>query len=427
MGEADASKSIDSRTRGAAPESLSAYALWPRRGLSRLEFDPPLEQEFRQAFHGEYLPQLRRNLWLALGFVIGLSLLTHFILPPAISRIMDLLRLVTFVPLFGIALACVHLPRFHRIYPAVLLMIAPLFGAGVAVLAVIATVHGVSLISAVVIATIYIYILLGMLLNAALAASMLVALCYAVAANLGGMPLPQMLIDMGMLAFTNVIGAMVCYTLERANRTHFLEERLLIETASRDGLTGIHNRRVFDEHLERIWPQAARDHVPLSLILIDIDHFKAYNDSYGHQAGDECLKRVARCLTKSSRRPLDITTRIGGEEFAVVLYDARREHVEEAARGIQAEMERLAIEHLASPAAIKRLTVSIGAASVQPDAKRTHRGFIQLADEALYAAKTRGRNCVVIMDKEYEQLITGSFRKPSGSSAVSPPAIAVNK
>jgi diguanylate cyclase (GGDEF)-like protein len=203
---------------------------------------------------------------------------------------------------------------------------------------------------------------------------------------------------------------MVCYSLERANRTNYLESQLLIETASRDGLTGIRNRRAFDEHLDTIWPQAIRDRMPLALMLVDIDHFKAYNDYYGHQAGDECLKQVAWCLSACARRPLDVTARYGGEEFAIVLYDARRDHVEGLARRIQAGIETLGIEHHASP--LKRLTVSIGAACIEPTGERSHFGFIQLADEALYEAKERGRNCVAVMDKEdYESLSTGSFRK----------------
>ena len=165
---------------------------------------------------------------------------------------------------------------------------------------------------------------------------------YFISAAAVGLPASVQVIDGGVLVFTNVIGAMVCYTLERATRTNYLEERLLIETASRDGLTGIHNRRLFDEHVDRIWPQATRDRASLGLLLIDIDHFKAYNDYYGHQAGDECLRQVAWCLSRCARRPLDITARYGGEEFAIVLYDARRNHVEDAARRIQAEIEALA-------------------------------------------------------------------------------------
>ena len=428
MRKSEASKSASHHRSGSvvvAPVE-SPLAAWLKQGFLKLKFDAPLEQEFRQVLRNESLPQIRRNLWLAFAFVAGFSLLTHMVIDPGVNRLMDLLRLAIFGPVLAVALLCMHLPRYQKIYPAVFLVGAPIFGVGVVVLAVIASRQGVNMISTVVLVTIYIYFMLGMLFWSAVVSATVVFASYVISAIISGLPAPEMLIDLGVLCFANVMGAMVCYTLERANRTHFLEERLLIETASRDGLTGIHNRRLFDEHIDRIWPQAARDGIPLSLMLIDIDHFKAYNDYYGHQAGDECLKRVARCLTLSARRPLDITTRYGGEEFAIVLYDASREHVEEATRRIQAGMEALAIEHLASPAGSKRLTVSIGAACVLPQAGRTHFGFIQLADEALYAAKVRGRNCAVIMDKEYEQLITGSFRKPGSSSAVAP-AAAVNQ
>lgn len=430
MHPSDASKTSSPRPRGPVAVTPvtpveSPLAAWLQQGFLNLKFDPPLEQEFRQVLRSESLPQIRRNLWLALAFVVGFSLLTHMVIDPGVNRLMDLLRLAIFGPLLAAALLCLHVPRYQKIYPAVLLVGGPIFGVGVVVLAVIAARHGVNLIATVVLVTLYIYFMLGMLFWSAAVSSTLVLASYVASASLGGVPAAEMLIDLGVLFFTNVMGAMVCYTLERANRTHFLEERLLIEMASRDGLTGIHNRRVFDEHIDRLWPQAAREGVPLALMLVDIDHFKAYNDYYGHQAGDECLKRVARCLTQSARRPLDVTTRYGGEEFAIILYDASREHVDEATRRIQAGMEALAIEHLASPAASKRLTISIGAACVIPQASRTHLGFIQLADEALYAAKVRGRDCAVIMDKEYEQLITGSFRKPGGSSGVAS-AAAVN-
>jgi diguanylate cyclase (GGDEF)-like protein len=406
----------------------SPLTAWQQQGFPNLKFDKPLEREFRRALRAESLPQVRRNLWLALAFVAGFSLLTRMVIDPATSRQMDVLRLAIFGPVLMFALLCVHVPRYQKIYPTFLLAGAPIFGVGVVVLAVMAESHGVSMISTVVLATLYIYFMLGMLFWSAVATSTLVLASYIGAALASGRPAPEMLVDLGVVSFANIMGAMVCYTLERANRTHFLEERLLIETASRDGLTGIHNRRVFDEHIDRIWPQAARDQVPLALMLIDIDHFKAYNDYYGHQAGDECLKRVARCLTQSARRPLDITTRYGGEEFAIVLYDAGREHVEEATRRIQAGMESLGIEHLASPASCKRLTLSIGAACVLAQAGRTHFGFIQLADEALYAAKVRGRDCAMVMDKEYEQLVTGSFRKPgSGSAGVTPSVVAINE
>jgi diguanylate cyclase (GGDEF)-like protein len=151
--------------------------------------------------------------------------------------------------------------------------------------------------------------------------------------------------------------------------------------------------------------------MPLTLLLIDIDHFKAYNDRFGHQAGDECLRRVAWSLSDNARRPLDIAARYGGEEFALVLYDATRDHAEMIARQIRTGIEALDIANPTPTSSGKRLTVSIGIACVVPAINRSHYGFIQLADEALYAAKGHGRDCIVIMDKEYGELSTGSFRK----------------
>jgi diguanylate cyclase (GGDEF)-like protein len=410
----DRRRDSGARPPGAPPESLHAQQL--KRGFPRLTFMAPLEAEFREAHRAETMPQIRRNLWLAIVFVIGFSALTHLVLQAEVNRLLDTIRFATFAPILALGLAIAHSRRYQHLYPLVCMLGAPAFGIGVVVLAVIAATEGVNLIASVVLVTIYIYFMLGMSFYAALCAALAVLASYCIAAQAAGLPVAVQVMDIGVLVFANVIGAMVCYSLERATRTNFLEERLLIEAANRDGLTGIHNRRLFDEHLDRCWSQAIREQVPLGLLLVDIDHFKAYNDHYGHQAGDECLRQVAACLSRCARRPLDITARYGGEEFAIVLYDARRDHVEEAARRIQAGIAALALEHAAAPTFDKRVTVSIGAACIAPRVDRSHFGFVQLADEALYDAKERGRDCVVIKDKEYEQLRTGAFRQGAAKS-----------
>lgn len=192
--------------------------------------------------------------------------------------------------------------------------------------------------------------------------------------------------------------------------------RRLEQLSQSDGLTGVANRRYFDNFLAHHMALAARQKTNLSLVLCDVDCFKAYNDHYGHQAGDECLKKVAACLAAVARRPLDIAARYGGEEFAVVLYDADRNHVEQTARRIQREIEALGLEHAASSIAGGRVTVSIGAACIEPNVARTRFGFIQLADEALYEAKELGRNRLVVMDKEYARMSTGAFRRTAEAS-----------
>lgn len=407
---------------GADAPPQSAYALQLQRGFPRLEFDDPaLERSFRRSHLTRSRAQIGRNLLLGICFVLGLSTLTHLVLPAPVNRPLDLIRLSVLGPVFLIALILVHSRLYQRWYPIVCPYGAALFGVGVVMLAVIAATQGVSLIASVVLAIIYNYLMLGLAFRPALGASVLVLLSYVIIATLAGIPGPQRLVDVGILLFTNVIGAIVCYSFERANRTNFLESQLLMETARRDGLTGIANRRTFDEHLDRVWTQAAREGRPLSLLMIDIDHFKTYNDRFGHQAGDECLRRVAWSLSSHARRPLDIAARYGGEEFAMILYDAGRRHAEDTARQIQAGIELLAIAHSSSPGASTRLTVSIGVACVQPSSDRSHFGFVQLADEALYAAKERGRNCVVTMDKEYSELTTGSFRKDAPAEAGATP------
>ena len=389
----------------------SAHAAQLKRGFPWLIFDRGLETEFREAFIAGSQAQIRRNLWIGAVFVAGISWLTHKVLEPDVSAQLDLIRLSLLAPVLLLALAVVYSKWYRSVYPIGSQVGAVLFGGGVAIIGVIAATHGVNLVSTVVLVTIFIYFMMGMRFYAALTSALLVLAVDVVAATVAGIKPGEMLIDTGVLVFANLIGARVCYNLERANRTNFLESRLLVEAASRDGLTGIHNRRAFDDQLGRLWLQATRDQVPLALMLIDIDHFKPYNDFYGHQAGDECLRQVAQCLMRCARRPLDVTTRYGGEEFAIILYDAQREHVEEVSRKLQIAIEVLGIRHHASPSHRKRLTVSIGAACVMPAIGRSHFGFIQLADEALYAAKEQGRDRLVVMDKEYEQLSTGSFRR----------------
>jgi diguanylate cyclase (GGDEF)-like protein len=207
----------------------------------------------------------------------------------------------------------------------------------------------------------------------------------------------------------NIVGARVAYNLAKARRTSWLEALMLAEMAERDGLTGTYNRRRLNGHLRRAWQQGIREHSPMALLMVDIDFFKAYNDRYGHQAGDEALKSVAGVLARAARRPLDFVARYGGEEFLVVLYDTSRDYAGELARKIIAGVRELNIPHAASGGAPK-LTVSIGVAYVQPVGGRSPDGFVQLADEALYAAKHAGRDRVHVMESEYEHLHTGSFR-----------------
>jgi diguanylate cyclase (GGDEF)-like protein len=169
-----------------------------------------------------------------------------------------------------------------------------------------------------------------------------------------------------------------------------------------DSLTEIANRRYLDDYLQREWQRAAREKIPLSLLLCDIDYFKSYNDTYGHIAGDGCLKRVAQAINSAVRRPADLVARYGGEEFAVVLPNTSFEGALRVAENIQSYLEKLKIYHPASGVS-KYLTLSIGIAASMPSHLFSPETLLADSDQALYAAKLRGRNeyCGYISASDY--------------------------
>lgn len=170
-----------------------------------------------------------------------------------------------------------------------------------------------------------------------------------------------------------------------------------------DDLTQIANRRSFDEHLRQEWRRLAREQLPISLILCDIDYFKSYNDYYGHQAGDACLKQVAFILSQSLRRPADLVARYGGEEFAAILPSTFLEGGIHVARSIQKMLAVQRIEHLGA-GSVPYLTLSLGVASAIPQSKGLAEDLIRVADQALYQAKSAGRNRVISVWMEQDGL-----------------------
>lgn len=164
--------------------------------------------------------------------------------------------------------------------------------------------------------------------------------------------------------------------------------------AACDGLTGIANRRSFDEKLSQEWLRARRDKTPIALLMLDVDHFKLFNDYYGHQVGDDCLRHIAECLTAIVFRPGDLVARYGGEEFAIVLPAIDMDGAQRVAQRVRKAARRLAIPHAASGFGL--VTLSIGVSWGMPNQDVSHRALIQAADHALYQAKHDGRDRVVL-------------------------------
>jgi len=180
--------------------------------------------------------------------------------------------------------------------------------------------------------------------------------------------------------------------LERANEQ-------LLRLSTTDGLTGIANRRMFDQTLQSEWQRCARSRTSLSLLMIDIDYFKRYNDHYGHQTGDECLRQVARILVLCAKRSGELVARYGGEEFAILLPGAEAAEVLAIAQRCLQQMESAHIAHADSPVS-PWLTVSIGVATLLATPRESRATLLQQADGALYCAKKAGRARVEVYDPE---------------------------
>jgi diguanylate cyclase (GGDEF)-like protein len=387
------------------------HARQSKAGFPWLTFSDELEREFRRTQLDATWSRLRISLSLAITIIILFSPAEATVLGPTLNRLPSMIHMWLMIPILLIGLAATFTPHRQRVYPPLAFIVATILGLSVAAIQIVASLGGVSvLFPSLVMAAIFIYFMVGLNFYHALASNCIVMFSYLAVGAALGLPAREFGYHALVIVVVNLFGAVFAYIHEKTSRKRFLEAGLLQEMVSHDGLTGIQNRRTFDQHIQRVWQQAVRASERLTVLLIDIDCFKEYNDRYGHQAGDRCLRAVATSLSQCARRPLDFVARYGGEEFAIVLYETSREYVAEVLNQIQRAVADLNIPHESSRVA-SRLTVSIGAAFVLPGANRTYEGLIQLADEALYSAKEQGKNRVVIMEAEYQTLKTGRFDK----------------
>ncbi len=221
--------------------------------------------------------------------------------------------------------------------------------------------------------------------------------------------------DWGLFAqyviLANVVGMLICYLLEQRDRRMFLQARLLelekgklvslsreLSRLSReDVLTGLANRRHFNEVFQLEWDRARREQQMISLLFVDIDHFKPFNDNHGHLEGDRVLSRVGQALRDTLRRPGDLAARYGGEEFVLLLPGTPSVGAQEVAAQVREAVEGLRIPHQASSVG-PHVTASVGVATLSPELGLRSAQLIARADEAVYAAKAAGRNCIKVAE-----------------------------
>jgi diguanylate cyclase (GGDEF)-like protein len=316
-----------------------------------------------------------------LGLELGWGLVPHSVLLAAASGAILLVsrvgtpraleRFAIFFAIVGIgctfALLCLH-PRLGAIWPTVM--------AGVLII-------------------IYFCLPLPFTTMVVLAAGYTLIVPLTFILSVGPAPAPDDIYRAGLRLFlANVLGLSVASTLQRSQRLQFAQNRLLQQLLSTDSLTGIANRRHFDYALVDEWRRCARAGKPLSLLMIDVDHFKAFNDRHGHALGDEALRIVARILADTIQRAGEMAARYGGEEFAVILVSSSRSQAVALAERLRAGIEAAGMQHEGKP--LQGVTVSAGLAFASPAVGSAPASLVKAADALLYEAKRAGRNRVMV-------------------------------
>jgi len=386
----------------------SPYAEQLNQGFPGLRFNGLLEKEFRDFYLAQNLPRGRLAMLIALVPVCAVLLIQLFVDTPAHG--LTPWRLGLLFPLLLATAGAMYLPIAKRHHTAI---------AGVSVLVggllityfshVEAAQGGISLLGAQMLAMLFACLFLGLLFDVAMAIASVLFSWHLVAALIVGIPTEEVWYSAALLATAAGAALITTYKLEHVTRTSFLETRLLHALAERDGMTGLYNRRIFDDYAKRVWRQSRREEQALTIVMVDIDDFKVYNDLYGHQAGDDTLRKVAETIARCAKRPFDFTARYGGEEFVLLLYGPPSDYSRSLPEQIRQDVLSLAIPHEGSRVA-DVVTVSVGVAIVDAGSTRSLTGAIQIADEALYQAKQEGRNRVVFMLAEDVDAETGNFR-----------------
>jgi diguanylate cyclase (GGDEF)-like protein len=388
----------------------SAYADELRRGLGRLYFEAPLEAEYQAAHLQRVLKRAR--IWHSVNVVVSILFTVDQVRSTGVGSFSSLAHLIALVPTV-VALAWLAWSRqYARWYPSAAPVLVTISSALIATFVVRAIVlgHGEQL-AAFTLFLVGVFFFTGLMFRQAVLSSGIMLVAYTGAAIALHLPSIVFIKCMVIITLTSAVAAIVYRDTEQAYRRSFLEAELISGLAARDGLSGLMNRRAFDEHLVRVWQQAMRDKCPIAILMIDIDYFKQYNDSWGHQAGDAALRSVAKVIQGLARRPSDLAARYGGEEFALIFYDVSLPYVLETAEQLRVAVHSVELNpHEMIGGQTARVTISVGAGLAAPTVGRTPEGLIQLADEALYEAKNAGRNRAIVKGTEaYGRLKTGTF------------------
>lgn len=378
-----------------ADESQAAQVL--QRGYRQLHFPEPLETQYREDYRANAQRMARMSIIVALITATGFAILDPWVME-AQNATPSVVRFGLQFPILIACLLATNHRFYSRWYESAVYAGVPLFGLGTVLMTANAPVDHIALVGArLLLVTFFCYFMLGMRLRPALTCNVIILSCLIIATVWGTIPgtLGGYLIF--ALVCANIIGASGAYALEYAHRTAFLERLSLEEMAARDGLTRLLNRQTFEFRARNAWRSATSLARPLAIVMIDVDYFKHYNDHYGHQAGDECLRRIAAAVRAAIKPQRDeLVARYGGEELIALLIDRSPIEVETVAHNIVECVARQAIPHVASSVS-DCVTVSVGATLPCCDPEVAYSTLAHIADKALYLAKHQGRNRAVLL------------------------------
>jgi diguanylate cyclase (GGDEF)-like protein len=374
----------------------SAYRNAVEHGYRSLGFEGALERQFEEFYTEVHLVRLRLAGYLAIvlfSLFVAIDLAT---LPEHVWTRTVAIRVGLILPTFVITLIISYIDAWRHRLRLVVFIASLITGLGTVAVIGAALEQGFPMrYEGILLVALFIYLIVCLQWRRALLANLVTLTVFIAMELLYQTNSEALLYEIVYMCAANAIGAYGGYFLEYSTRTTFLAHALLNELAERDGLTGLFNRRTLNTHLERVWRQANRDKRDLvAIAMIDIDHFKLYNDRYGHVQGDAALKAVAGVVANQARRPLDLSARYGGEEFAVVWYNPAPEELQNMGAQITAAVLALSLDHLDNEGGL--LSVSVGIALMRPSAGQSGPELLHAADTALYQAKNQGRNRVVL-------------------------------
>jgi len=394
----------------------SPYASQLREGFPSLRFARALEREFREEFAIHHLPRLRAGFGVA-AFLYIVFLLVR--LKAETGPVQDwgvMLRSVA-VGSMLLTLGASYLERLRALLPVITVTSYAAFALALTAIEVLSHRYHVDRhYEGLILVSFHLYVFSGLLLRPALLAGGFIFLAYLIGGAVGGLASKAWGYQLLFIALTHVIGGVALYSIERLERDSFLRRGLFGTLATQDGLTGLFNRMAFFQQFERNVRQSARERVCIGVMLLDVDHFKAFNDRYGHLEGDVCLRAVAGALRNEFRRPMDLVGRYGGEEFVGFWHDIQPQSLRSMADQVRGAVQALRIAHRDAPSG--RVTASVGAIALVPGEGEPVTELVRRADEALYEAKEKGRNRVVavVLPSASAPLVRGR-RAPTISEA----------